>query len=323
MNNLYKNIDFIYGNVVYWGKKEGIVLNLSYLRYFVTLAHVRHYTRAAEQLCITQPSLSHAIVQMEKELGIPLFEKNGRNTTLTRYGEEFLTCAEHTLSTLDTGMEFLRRSARGAGLIRLGILRMLGIEYIPRLAAEFLQENPHRDIQFAFHTGDTQHLLDELEAGKHDLAFCSRPAPRRGLTAVPVQKQKLVLITPKNHSLACRDRIDLSETVSYPQIFFAKSSGIRGVVEQMYEQIGAKPEISYETEEDEVIAGLVAHGFGIAIVPYMDFLLKLNVKILPISYPDCQRELFLVHDDRVFLPPVANDFREFVLSRCRENSKEA
>ncbi len=46
-----------------------------------------------------------------------------------------------------------------------------------RLAAEFLQENPHRDIQFAFHTGDTQHLLDELEAGKHDLAFCSRPAP--------------------------------------------------------------------------------------------------------------------------------------------------
>ena len=91
----------------------------------------------------------------------------------------------------------------------------------------------------------------------------------------------------------------------------------------MYEQIGAKPEISYETEEDEVIAGLVAHGFGIAIVPYMDFLLKLNVKILPISYPDCQRELFLVHDDRVFLPPVANDFREFVLNRCRENSKEA
>lgn len=77
MNNLYKNIDFIYGNVVYWGKKEGIVLNLSYLRYFVTLAHVRHYTRAAEQLCITQPSLSHAIVQMEKELGIPLFEKTG------------------------------------------------------------------------------------------------------------------------------------------------------------------------------------------------------------------------------------------------------
>lgn len=78
-------------------------MNLFYLRYFVTLARVKHYTRAAEQLCITQPSLSHAISQLENELGVPLFEKSGRNTTLTRFGEEFLVCAEHTLSTLDAG----------------------------------------------------------------------------------------------------------------------------------------------------------------------------------------------------------------------------
>lgn len=52
-------------------------MNLSYIRYFVMLAHVRHYTKAAEQLCITQPSLSHAVTQLEKELGIPLFEKMG------------------------------------------------------------------------------------------------------------------------------------------------------------------------------------------------------------------------------------------------------
>ena len=63
-------------------------MNLFYLRYFVTLAHVQHYTKAAEQLCITQPSLSHAITQMEKELGLPLFEKNGRNITLTKYGKK-------------------------------------------------------------------------------------------------------------------------------------------------------------------------------------------------------------------------------------------
>ena len=74
-------------------------MNLYYLRYFVTLAHMRHYTKAAEQLCISQPSLSHAIAQMEKELGVPLFEKTGRKTMLTRFGEEFLVCAEHTLAT--------------------------------------------------------------------------------------------------------------------------------------------------------------------------------------------------------------------------------
>ena len=90
-------------------------MNLYHLRYFVQLAHTRHYTRAAEQLCITQPSLSHAISQLENELGLPLFEKTGRNTELTRFGEQFLECAERTLSTLDEGVEELdvyKRQAR-------------------------------------------------------------------------------------------------------------------------------------------------------------------------------------------------------------------
>lgn len=118
-------------------------MNLFYLRYFVKLAHVRHYTRAAKQLCIAQPSLSHAIAQLENELGVPLFEKIGQNTTLTRFGEEFLICAERTLSMLDAGVESIQRNARGEGLIRLGFLRTLGVEFIPRLAADFLREKPN------------------------------------------------------------------------------------------------------------------------------------------------------------------------------------
>ena len=120
-------------------------MNLSHLRYFVELAHTRHYTRAAEHLFITQPSLSHAIGQLESELGVPLFERSGRNTTLTRLGEEFLVCAERTLSTLDSGVESLRRSAQGEGLIRLGLVRPLGVDFIPDLAARFLAENPGKE----------------------------------------------------------------------------------------------------------------------------------------------------------------------------------
>lgn len=93
-------------------------MNLFQLRYFVTLAKMQHYTRAAHELCITQPSLSHAISQLEAELGVALFEKSGRNTTLTSFGEEFLICANRTLATLDSGVSSLQRSARGDGLIR-------------------------------------------------------------------------------------------------------------------------------------------------------------------------------------------------------------
>ena len=287
-------------------------MNLFYVRYFVALARVKHYTRAAEQLCITQPSLSHAISQLENELGVPLFEKSGRNTTLTRFGEEFLVCAEHTLSTLDAGVSSIRKSARGEGLIRLGFLRTLGVEFIPRLAAGFLKKNAELDIHFTFHTGVTQHLLEGLAARKYDLIFCSEPLEKENLTVIPIQKQDLVLITPKDHPLASRNDIDLEETLLYPHIFFDKSSGIRNVVDRMFSQIGRQPEIAYETEEDQVIAGLVAQKFGIALVPYMDLLLKLDVKILSIRSPSCERAIFMINDNRIYMPPAVKRFREYV-----------
>ena len=128
-------------------------MNLFQLRYFVTLAKMQHYTKAAHELCITQPSLSHAISQLEAELGVALFEKSGRNTTLTSFGEEFLLCANRTLATLDSGVSSLQRSAHGDGLIRLGMLRSLGVDFIPRLASQYLAAHPEHEVRFTFDTG--------------------------------------------------------------------------------------------------------------------------------------------------------------------------
>ena len=292
-------------------------MNLFYLRYFVTLAHVRHYTKAAEQLCITQPSLSHAIMQLEKELGVQLFEKTGRNTTLTRYGEEFLTCAEHTLETLDTGVTNLQRSARGDGLIRLGFLRPLGVEYVPGLAAGYLAKHPDRKIDFTFHTDVTGPLLEGLAAHHYDLLFCSQPPQDMGFRAIPVRQQELVLITPKDHPLASCKEVDLSRTKEYPYVFFTRSSGIRADIDRMFQQLQMEPKIAYETEEDQVVAGLVAQGFGIAVVPYMDILHKLNVSIIPITVPTYERNFDLVYDERTYMPPVVSDFLTFVLEESR------
>lgn len=289
-------------------------MNLFHLRYFVQLAHTQHYTRAAEQLCITQPSLSHAITQLETELGVPLFEKSGRNTTLTHFGEEFLVCAENTLSTLDAGVESMQCAARGEGLIRLGLLRTLGVEYIPRLASGFLAAHPGKDIRFTFNTGVTQQLLEGLASRRFDLVFCSRPSVDLGLTAIPVEKQDLVLITPRKHPLADRHAVDLRDTLLYPYVYFAKGSGLRYVVEDLFAQIDGYPQIAYETEEDQVIAGLVAQGFGIAVVPYMDMLLRLDVKILQISYPIWERNFYMVSDDKAFHSLAVREFRQFVLN---------
>lgn len=297
-------------------------MNLDHLRYFVKLAEVRHYTRAAEQLCISQPSLSHAINQLEAELGVPLFERSGRNTTLTRFGEEFLECAQRSLETLDVGVGSLQRSARGEGIVRLGFLRTLGVDYIPRLTADFLAADPDCGIQFTFHSGLSGGLIDGLLQRKFDLVFCSEPDPSLGLAAVPVTSQELVMIVPKGHELSGVESIDLADTLKYPAICFAEGSGLRRVIDRMYEQVGGKPAAIIETEEDEVIAGLVAAGFGISVVPYMDMLNKLDISVLKITSPPYRRDFFMVQDDSVFLPPAAQRFRSFVLGRAWVGSSD-
>ncbi len=304
-------------------------MNLDYIRYFVKLAQLQHYTKAAEMLCISQPSLSHAVRQMEKELGVQLFEKKGRNTVLTRFGEEFLDISKKTLSTLDEGIASIKRSAGGEGLIRLGFLRVLGVDFIPVLAAEFIRQNPQKDIRFTFHTERTGPLLEGLSDRAFDLVFCSAPRSELNVRATPVLEQKLVVIVPDGHYLAGKKTVSLEETLAYPQIYFSEGSGIRRVVDGLFEYIGAKPQITCETEEDQVIAGLVASGFGIAVVPYMDVLMKLDVAILEIDYPPYRREFFMVENSDAYLSPAAAAFRDFVISRktpefgcaCKETSE--
>ena len=291
-------------------------MNLDHLRYFVKLSELRHYTRAAEQLCISQPSLSHAISQLESELGVPLFEKTGRNTVLTRYGEEFLECAQRSLGILDAGMESLQRSAKGEGVVRLGFLRTLGVDFIPKLTSDFMAADPNSRVEFSFHSDLSSGLIDGLLQHKFDLVFCSEPEKSRGLGAAPVTSQKLVLIVPNGHPLSERTGIDLAETLEYPAVWFAKGSGLRRVIDGMYEQVGGKPVSVVETEEDEVIAGLVAAGFGIAVVPDMDMLHKLDISVLEITSPPYRRDFYMVWDDNVFMSPAAQRFRSFVLGRA-------
>lgn len=88
-------------------------MNLYHLRYFSTLAHIEHYTKAADILAITQPSLSYAISTLEEELGVKLFEKNGRNVTLTKYGKVFLNDVEEVLNRLDSSVNSLKLAGKG------------------------------------------------------------------------------------------------------------------------------------------------------------------------------------------------------------------
>lgn len=288
-------------------------MNLHQLDYFVTLAHVQHYTRAAKALMITQPSLSHSISNLEEELGTKLFEKAGRNVILTKYGEEFLECAEKTLSTLNDGIRRIRSmTGEDEGRIDLGFIYTRGSEFVPHVVKHFQNENPERHVNFTFANGSTAGMIEGLKNKKLDVAFCSRLENEKSIEYTPVSEEKLVAVVPVDHELADRTSVTLRELGQYPQIGFTQTSGLYNVISELYENAGIKPNVIYELEEDTALAGMVSYGFGVAIMPHIPNLENMKLKVIPIENMNYRRYIYMAVLKNRYLPPMCMDFIEFM-----------
>lgn len=289
-------------------------MNLYHLRYFVTLAHLEHYTKAAEILTITQPSLSHAISSLEKELGVKLFEKDGRNIVLTKCGQTFLTDIEQSLDKLDSSVKRLRLAGLGEGRIDIGMLRTLG-DTVPKYVKRFMDIHSSKNIQFYFHTSTnlTADIIRDLKDRRYDIAFCSKTENEPSIDFVPVDRQELVLIVPNSHPLATHDTVDLRKTLPYPQICFSHHSGLRPVIDKLFEQCGGAPKADYFLEEEQAIAGLVSAGLGIAVVPRMSILRHMPVKIIEITEPAWERVIYMAVLKNVYQAPVVQNLKAYII----------
>jgi len=290
-------------------------MNLNHLYYFKTLARVEHYTRAAQELSITQPSLSHAISCLEDELGTYLFEKHGRRVVLTKYGKVFLEYVTQSLDTLEAGIKRTRAmTSDSSGIIDLGYIFTLGSHFIPSLVKDFLKNSKEKEIKFTFNQGITENIIAGLKEEKYDIIFCSRMLNEKEIDFIPIMQEQIKLVVPKNHPLADRTEISLKETLEYDQIYFRQGSGFRNFMDQHFLEFDTRPKISYEVEEDSAMAGLVQEGFGIAIMPDIPILRMMDVKTIHISDPTMKRYIYLGKMKNKYLSPVAQSFVKYVIS---------
>ena len=295
-------------------------MNLNHLQYFRVLAKLEHYTQAAEQLSITQPSLSHAISSLEKELGTYLFEKQGRNVRLTKYGRFFLTYVETALDELDLGEKKLRElTSQTAGAIDLGFVYTLGAHFVPTIVQQFLQQDNYQNARFSFGQGNTKQLIKGLKDEKYDLALCSYVDNEPDIEFIPITQQELVLIIPPSHPLASKESIDLVETADYPFVYFNKESGLRKTIDGLFEEVEVKPNIVCEVEEDSAVAGLVSVNYGIAIVPHITLLNQFDVKVIPIHNPKHERYIYLAYVRNKYVSPTTTAFKNFLIGHTKHD----
>lgn len=291
-------------------------MNLNQLHYFSKLAQVEHYTKASEELNISQPSLSHAIHELEKELGTKLFEKQGRGVALTKYGRLFREYADESLQILDTGVRKVRSlTGQTEGMIELAYIYTLGSEFVPKLVSDFIRTHEELKVQFCFTVGNTSEIIQGIKEERFDIGFCSMTEREPDISFTPVGTENLVVVVPKGHPLSGEAAVDLEQAASYPQIFYTQNSGLRPVVDRMFEQIKISPRIVYEIEEDGSMAGLVAQNFGIAVMPEIPILSQLPVDILPIRNRHEMRYVYMARAADKYQPPLVHRFADYVKRR--------
>ena len=294
-------------------------MNLNQLYYFRTVAKFQHFRKAANELNISQPSLSLAISNLEKELGTYLFERQGRNVTLTKYGKLYLEYVEEALSILEIGEKKLKQvTSDSEGHIDIAYISPLASYFIPKKVRAFLEYDNNKSIKFTFRQGITSELIDGLKNSKYDIVFCSYVEDEDDIVFDLLFKDKLLLIVPIEHPLSKLDFIDLKDIVKYPLVSYEKNTALGKVTMDIFKKAGINPNIICQSEDENGIYGLVSEGFGIAIVA--DIMNPNNFKIKQIKINDlnCNRSIYMAYKKNTYQVPAVKKFIKYINSTSKD-----
>lgn len=269
-------------------------MTLQELRYFCVTAEVLHYTRASRLLYISQPSLSYAINKLEQELGVPLFEKNGKRVSLTKYGEEFLPYAKRALAELSEGTEHLREmKVPSSGEISMGYLYSVSFSALPDFVNRFCRHQGNEQTAFRFRQGKAGDLIEQLLNGSLDFLIAERP-DMASIDCIPVYRQELYLIVPATHRLADADSVTLADIEGERFISLNHETLSYHKLEKEFKRFEFEPNTIIEADEYSSIAASVSTGAGVAIMPILPILDSFNVRKIPFADSSMYRDICLL-----------------------------
>ena len=291
-------------------------MTLLQLQYFETLARVLHYTRAAEELHIAQPSLSYSIGELEKELGVKLFEKESRKIHLTEYGERFLPYVQKALLVMDEGTNELKRMSGTAPLmVRLGYFHSISSTLIPKIIEEIYNDPENKNIRFQFIEDTSFDISTMLKSEKLDFAFTT--TRNDWAESITVMKQPLYLAVPLEHPLAKQPSVTFTDFMDEPLIVLDKGTSLRTQFDQAFKERGAIPNIVFEVHECNAALQYVALNFGVSLLPSIPAMKTERVAAIPIaeSGKEFVRTVYLTWKKDGNLLPAAQKVRNLIVEK--------
>ena len=292
---------------------------LHQLRVFEAVARHKSFTRAAEELFLTQPSVSMQVKQLAKSVGMPLFEQVGKRLYLTEAGEELLgTCRDifDRLSQFEMTVADLQGLKQGQ--LKLSVITTAKY-VIPRLLGPFCQRYPGIEISLKVtnHEGLQERLNDNLD----DLYILSQPPATPDVFCQEFLDNPLVVLAPMNHPLASQKNIPIEQLNGEPFIMREPGSGTRQAVQKMFEDRGVAVKVRLDLGSNEAIKQAIAGGLGISVLSrhvltldgWQNQLTILDVEGFPIP-----RQWYAIYPSGKQLSVVARTFFDYLLNEGKQ-----
>jgi DNA-binding transcriptional LysR family regulator len=293
-------------------------LTLRQLKVFESVARHLNYTRAAQELFLTQPAVSMQVKQLEQSLGVALFEQLGKRLHLTEAGQEVLAYARNVTQQLDE-LEGVLNRLQGAGGGRLKISVATTANYfIPTLLGSFSRRFPNITVSLDVTNRET--LLQQLLENTVDLVIMGQPPQEANVEAEPFLENPLVVVAPPDHVLARKKKIPLARLQEETFLVRESGSGTRIAMERFFNERGMKLKTGMEVGSNEAIKQSVQAGLGLGLLSRVTVEQELELKrltVLDVAEFPIMRHWFVVHRQGKRLSGAAEAFRRFVLDETR------
>ncbi|MGN6320318.1 MAG: LysR substrate-binding domain-containing protein [Dyella sp.] len=279
-------------------------IELRHLRYFVAVADTLHFGKAAERLGMSQPPLSQQIRQLEDAVGARLLTRTNRRVALTEPGRVFLAEAREILARTDHAVDLVRRAQRGElGELRIGFTRSTPLSQdIPGAIFAFRQRFPAVHLQLEEMNSLQQ--IDALLERRLQVGILRPGTLPKTLLSKRLFRDPLVAVVRSDHPVLqrvnTRGKLSMKMLAQEPFVVFSRSAGagVREQVMNLCREAGFAPRISQEAREASTIIGLVAAGFGVAILPQScDHIHVEGVTYVPLAEANAMSEIHVVYRD--------------------------
>jgi len=241
-------------------------MELDQLRYFLRVAERGNFTRAAEDLRVSQPALSRSILKLEEELGQPVFERRTRSVALTDAGTLLQSRAQQVLTILeDTKAEITDDGE--SGRVRIGAIPTIAPYFLPHILQQFSVEHPQATLIVQENTTDA--LLKSITQGEIDLAILALPVPAKYLEVEELFEEELLLVLPPEHELVKKEKIRLSDVEPYPFVLLEEAHCLTDNIVSFCRQRSFQPVAVERTSQLAMVQELVSLSHGISMIPVM------------------------------------------------------